>query len=251
MNKYTVSREDLLHHLEDQINFIIASAISFDQGFQGEAKRLATTIRVLVHDTRNSSALLTQLRKMNILFFDSALSFDPNNRLSSNCLTMIRLSKQDGLKMKGDYVAPLDSESPTRSNNKKIGFRRWWDINVVFKEKDGGIFKRKDIILNLSNKEGGAHIDPELDESYANLTKFNSLAWKVYTKDEKKDMGNPVPSAIRQIAHEVIKTLQDGCLDLLPNKADMLKRFEEYRMHCIIHNKERGLVKEVSPDAGS
>jgi hypothetical protein len=238
MNKYKISQEDLVNHLKDQIKFIIASSISFDKGFEGEAKRLATTIRVLVHDTNKSSALLTQLNKMNILFYDSALTFKPNNPLPSHCLTMIRLSKEEGEDMEGDYVAPLESLSSSRSNKRKVGFVRWWNRNTVIKDIKGQLFTRRDLILALANKEGGAHVDPELDQAYANLTRFNSLAWKVYTKDDKKDMGNPVPPAIRQIAHEVIKTLKEGCLDLFPNKASLLKKFEEYENHCIVRNKK-------------
>jgi len=245
MSKYLVNKDELVNHLKDQIDFMIASAISFDKGYEGEAKRLATTIRVLVHDTKNSSALLMQLHKMNILFYDSAYTFDPNNPLPSHCLTMIRLSKQEGKDMKGNYVAPLDNGSPARSNEKKVGFGRWWNRNTVFKDIRGSLFNRSDLILALANKEGGAHVDPELDQAYANLTRFNSLAWKVYTKDNKKDMGNPVPPAIRQIAHEVIKTLKEGCLDLFPDKVSLLKKFEKYEKHCLVHNKKIGLSKEA------
>ncbi len=246
MSKYSVSGEELLVHLGDQIHFLINSAVSYDTGFEGEAKRLATVVRVLVHDTTRSSALLTQLNKMNILFYDSASIFRPENLLPSNCLTMTRLSKQEGENMKGDYVAPLNNGSPSRSNEKKVGFGKWWNRNTVFKDIKGNLFNRRDLILALANKEGGAHVDPKLDQAYANLTRFNSLAWKVYTKDDKKDMGNPVPPAIRQIAHEVIKTLKEGCLDLFSDKVSLLKKFEEYERHCLVHNKKIGLSQEVS-----
>ena len=246
MNKYAVSREELVNHLKDQIDFMIASAISYDKGFEGEAKRLATTIRVLVHDAKNSSALLTQLNKMNTLFYDSACIFDPKNPLPSHCLTMIRLSKKEGEDFEGDYVAPLDNLSPARSKDKKVGFVRWWNRNTVLKDIKGSLFTRRDLILTFANKEGGAHVDPELDQAYANLTRFNSLAWKVYTKDGKKDMDNPVPPTIRQIAHEVIKTLKDGVLDLFPDKDSFIKKLEVYEKHCLIRSKQLGFIKEVS-----
>jgi hypothetical protein len=67
MSKYCLTKEELANHLKEQIDFMIASAIQFDNGFEGEAKRLAIAIRILVHDTSRCSALLTQLNKLNIL----------------------------------------------------------------------------------------------------------------------------------------------------------------------------------------
>lgn len=65
-------RQRGLHELEElfaeQIQFLEASAMAFDQGFEGEAKRLAVTVRVLLHDTDRSHALLGQINKKPALF---------------------------------------------------------------------------------------------------------------------------------------------------------------------------------------
>ena len=71
------------------------------------------------------------------------------------------------------------------------------------------------MVLTVANKEGGTHIDPKLDEAYANLSRFNSLGWKVFMSGVEKDFNNtPVLPSIRQIAHEVLKTLKDEFPDL-------------------------------------
>lgn len=233
MKKYRQSKDELAGHLGEQINFIVESAVSFDKGFQGEAKRLAVAIRILVYDTARSSALLTQLRKMSILFYDSASIFDPGNLLPSNCLTMIRFSKQEGEEPVGDYVAPLDRLSGARNKNKKVGFNRWWNSTTMYKDRTGNIFTRKDLVLTVANKEGGAHIDPELDEAYANLSRFNSLGWRVFTQGKDKGFENsPVLPSIRQIAHEVMKTLRDEAVDLFPQSDPIVQKFDEYEKHC-------------------
>jgi hypothetical protein len=233
MSKYYQSSDELLTHLRDQINFMIASAISFDNGFEGEAKRLAVAIRILVHDTSRSSALLTLLRKMDILFYDSASAFDPRNLLPSNCLTMIRASKKGGEELVGDYVAPLDRLSPARNKDKKAGFGKWWNRTTMYKDKEGNLFTRRDLVLAVANKEGGAHIDRKLDQAYANLARFNSLGWKVFTEGREKDfLNSPVLPSIRQIAHEVLKTLRDGVIDLFPENDPVLQKFETYEQHC-------------------
>jgi hypothetical protein len=210
MTKYVQTREELLAHLKDQIKFMITSATSFDNGFEGEAKRLAIATRILVHDTSQSEALLTQLKKMDILFYDSASAFHPENTLSSNCLTMMKLYST-GAK----YVAPLDDLSPARDKDKKVSFDRWWNRATIYKDNAGNIFTRKDLVLAVANKEGGAHIDPKLDQAYANLSRFNALGWRTIVKGVDKDFENtPVLPSIRQIAHEVLKTLKDAFPEL-------------------------------------
>ena len=230
MTKYVQTREELLDHLKDQINFMIASAMSFDNGFEGEAKRLAVAIRILVHDTSHSDALLTQLRKMDILFYDSASVFYPENLIPSNCLTMQKLSAAGA-----QYVSPLDNLSPARDKDKKVSFGRWWDRATIYKDNADNIFTRKDLVLAVANKEGGAHIDPKLDQAYANLSRFNALGWRAFIRGIDQDFKNtPVLPSIRQIAHEVLKTLKAGVLDLFPDKDKeaLLKKFEAYEEHC-------------------
>lgn len=83
----------------------------------------------------------------------------------------------------------------------------------------GSIFTRGEIILVLANKEGGAHVDPKLDADYVNLSRFNSLGWKTISSKEDVitsiDMGNPVFPSMRQISHEIIKTLKEEFPNLL------------------------------------
>jgi len=203
MAEYTQTRQELLGHLKDQITFMLQSASSYDNGFEGEAKRLAIAIRVLVHDTPQSTSLLTQLNKKDILFYSSASNYNPLSLMTVNCLTTMRIGP-DG----ADYVAMLDNLPPGRW--KKMSFDRWWKREIMYRDNTGNTFTRKDLVLAVANKEGGAHIDPKLDQAYANLSRFNSLGWKAVISGVDQDFKNtPVLPSIRQIAHEVLKTLKD------------------------------------------
>jgi hypothetical protein len=51
-------RSVLLANLAESIDFLNLSASSFDNGYEAEAKRLAVTLRVLLHDTAQSHSLL-------------------------------------------------------------------------------------------------------------------------------------------------------------------------------------------------
>ena len=206
MKKYTQTKDELIEHLRAQIQFMKLSSKSFDDGFEDEAKRLAVVIRVLVHDTRNSTSLLILLDKKGIGFYDSAVPNDPRNLLTYNGLTMMRMSTSEG----ASYVAPLDNGPPSRSRTRKISFKVWWDGVFVIKDKYGKTFTRKDLILSVANTDGGAHVDPKLDETYSNLTRFNSIGWKFFSRGVEDDFRNsPVLPSVRQIAHEVLKTLKD------------------------------------------
>ncbi len=206
MKTYKQTKEELLEHLRAQIQFMKLSSKSFDDGFEDEAKRLAVVIRVLVHDTRNSTSLLTLLGKKDIGFYDSSVPYDPRNLLTYNGLTMMRISTSEG----ASYVAPLDNGPPSRSRTRKISFKVWWDGVFVIKDKYGKTLTRKDLTLSVANADGGAHVDPNLDETYSNLTRFNSIGWKFFNREVEDSFKNSlVLPSIRQIAHEVLKTLND------------------------------------------
>jgi len=70
-SEYIQSQEELQQHLRDTIQALELSSRAFDEGFEGEAKRLAAAIRVLVHDTDSSKSLLGQLGQKTISFYDT------------------------------------------------------------------------------------------------------------------------------------------------------------------------------------
>jgi hypothetical protein len=204
MTKYLQTQEELLEHLKEHTHFMKASALEYDNGHIEEAKRLATSIRVLVHDTRNSISLLSQLGKKSILFYDSATDYEPDNILTQSSLLIIKMGPEGA-----EYIAPLD-KFENRKTYRKRSFNNWWNRVYIFKDKNGQLFSRKDIVLGVADTDGGAHVDPQLKQNYANISRFNSLAFRYVNKNgEDKPLPSPIPSAIRQITHEVLKTLND------------------------------------------
>lgn len=196
-----LTQEDLDSNLEEQLAFLESSASAFDNGFAGEVKRLAVTVRVLLHDTTKSTSLLTLLGKKGIKFVDTAAPVEEQNHFSHSSLVQLHLGS------KGSTPLPLLDEGPF---NRKINFDPWWN-GIVFVDKDKNEFSRKDIVLTLANKEGGAHVDTALDQKYANLRKNNSLNWfDVSSNGKQTPSADQVPATMRQIAHEVLKTLKAG-----------------------------------------
>jgi len=79
-------------------------------------------------------------------------------------------------------------------------YKDWWN-EIIFDDKQN-FYTRRDIILFITNKDGGTHVDPTLNESYAALTRHNSLGW--VDSSGRPSKNNPAYVAIRQIAYEVL-----------------------------------------------
>jgi hypothetical protein len=196
MGKIAQSQDDLAEHFSDHVAFLSASSEAFDSGRSGEAKRLATSLRVLLHDTQHSHSLLGQLGRLGARFISSALPHEPQSFGTHGGLVMIAVSKGNT-----SYYAPLDDAICRRW----LRFKGWWN-EVVFVDAQRATLSRRDLILAVADQDGGAHVDPLLSETYAKLSRHNSMGWTEHP-------GNmPIPNAeraaVRQIAHEVLATLR-------------------------------------------
>jgi hypothetical protein len=67
------------------------------------------------------------------------------------------------------------------------------------------IFSRKDIVLLLANKDGGAHIDGEIDDRYVDI-KYNNSIGRMFFDGiiEYSFPDNAAYVSARQIAHEFL-----------------------------------------------
>ena len=189
--------------LAEQLKFLELSVESYDRGFIGEAKRLATTIRVLVHDTEKSRSLLSQLNKKINSFLDTAFDRNPNNVTSYGGLVV--LAKINGDE-KHKYIALLD-EIPPSFRDRWVSFETWWVAPIFINQKKEEISRSK-LILTACNQDGGAHIDSKLDVIYDNLISGSFMGWESHSSNGKAPISGAENAAIRQIAHEVIKTLK-------------------------------------------
>jgi hypothetical protein len=189
------TREALEAHLAEQRAFLEASAASFDMGFEGEAKRLAVVVRILVHDTKSSHSLMGQLGIKDRPFLDTSFDIDPKNLASHGGLVAVALGPPNTR-----YVAMLD-DAPSR---KEVSFEEWWN-KPVFLDRDRSVLTRREVVLIAANQDGGAHVDPALDTRYAELAA--GLGWVAVEGGVARIMEAPDRAANRQIAHEMLKTL--------------------------------------------
>jgi hypothetical protein len=206
----------LIELLNEELYFLINSAKLFDSGHIYESKRLATTTRVILHKTEGcpknpqKCSLLHHLGKEDIGFLDTTFPYTPENRVAYLGSIVMGISTDSV-----DYVAPLSDVQ----NKKWISFSEWWNENPIFQTPDGeNRYSRKDIALNLANKEGGAHVDPHIQENLEKMRTYYKEQWKVKgTKQKIIENSFKLPFdyvAMRQIAYELIETLSCSFNDL-------------------------------------
>ncbi len=190
------SLDALKRHLEEHIGFLRTSADLYDKGTLAEAKRLAVSIRVLVHDTQSSKSLLGQLGLKGREFVDTASERPHGTTTSYAGLVGMLLTAGTP-----EYVPHLDGMA-----SKLVSFEHWWDTPVIIDFKQRHI-TRKRLILAVANKDGGAHVDPELDDIYADLSQGNSMSRMYSSGASWQPLVGVEHASVRQVTHEMLRTL--------------------------------------------
>lgn len=219
MGRIRQSRKELELQLKHQICFLIASCQSYDQGKHPEAKRIATILRTLFHRTKTCNPLLGQLQLMNIHWFNSAPPYDPENMVSHIGLTSVRFTsgRVPCLIPKGAKEKESEQqEYPT------LDFNQWWTRSVVVAVAgvEKRYYSRQNLVLNVAETDGGAHVDERLDETYNELSRLNGLGLNAIIKGKKYPLLYPELPCLRQIGHEVLLTLKRRAPNLFDESYD-------------------------------
>lgn len=194
------SRDDLEKQLEEQIGFLKSSADAYDSGNESEFKRLALTLRILLHNGGCSKSLIGQLGKLDIPFLSTAFPLSPKHQGPHEGLPAVALAGKETR-----YVAMLDDGPMLRW----IPFSEWWN-DTIFRDAHGRTTTRKEMVLAVADQDGGAHVDPKLEPKYAELSRDNSQGWRIRQGAASSPVPNPGKAAVRQIAHETLKSLISG-----------------------------------------
>ena len=198
MSKYSRNFQEINEHWNDQIDFIKESILEFDNGNEKEARRLATAIRVMFHSSERSKSIsiYDQLGK-DMIFKSITDIYSPANLASSWLQLTLPVGKNEF-----KYIPSLD-----KNMNGRIffmDFDDWWN-QIIFDDKNN-CFTRKEVVLFVANKDGGAHLDPVIRESYANIVKYNSIGWT--DSNGNSPSNNPLYVAIRVISQEIIDSIK-------------------------------------------
>lgn len=202
------TQEELQLLLAEQVEWLESSARLFDAGRTHEAKRLAVTIRVLLHDTSMSKSLLSQLDlKDRLLFLDTAGPVNRRNLLPLTPLISFRMTQTKDGPMPSYQPVYLDGPRP-ESGLRALRFHDWWTMMVL---RDAAMeeYSRRDLVLYLANKVGGAHVDPDTQERLGALARSETVGFSVADgRVERRIEDDPILPYLRQIAFEVTEVLR-------------------------------------------
>ena len=195
----------LCQKLKEQLAFIGRSCSAFDQGMEEEAIRIAAALRIIFHDAGRSVSLLAHLGLHDGRMLSSARGHgDFKDYLS----IQINLGSSTPAAM-----TPMLGRRFT-----KLSINQWWKHEPVFVHA-GERYPRRRIILSVANKDGGAHVDAEL-ENYYEVLCAGEYAIGI-TGDLQYPGAPPFPQGvthfpknahlalIRQFAHETLASAKE------------------------------------------
>jgi hypothetical protein len=174
-------KENILARLKEQMNFLRTSLRSFYEGNFAESLRVATIIRILVHESGMSKPLLKQARPdgLDLQIRENVCEARPGEEEVFNFAVGVRMGP-------GASVAPAVDLGSSHYTLNSIG--AWWNRSVlsfpsngtqmIYTTKKQMIYTRKKVVLTLANKEGGAHVDPNEDADYQRLLTNQPLTFR-------------------------------------------------------------------------
>lgn len=203
--------DHLTRKLAEQLALLRGLCDLYDSKTPAAALSIATCLRVLLHDSSvtgrgGSHALLPQMGILgDVRFCDTSTHLDPRNLIPMhNGLVVFEVTGGVG----GRYIPRCSGNA--EYDNDRVRFPEWWSM-LVLRDHSGREWTRKQLILTVTNKEGGAHLDPTRPEKIRALEDENSMGMVfVGPTGEQPFLNNPIPPSVRQIAREVLLTLDAG-----------------------------------------
>ena len=189
----------LVEQLRIQLQFLHSSCEAYDRGHVYEAIRVATATRVLLHSTNRSTSLLRHLGAEQVPLLTTTRGLPPgalHGQLTLQLFNGFSAVNRPAPKL-GNGATQLPMPAPA-----------WW-AQVVCAFGPTTLLSRRDIVLAVANKDGGAHVDTELPPAYEVLTAPGALGTMVY-EHEGKRQETPIVGAqhiaLRQIGYELLNS---------------------------------------------
>ena len=189
--------ESLKTQLRRQLEFIAYSSEGFDAGRVGEAVRIAVAIRVLFHQTARSHSLVQQLGVRDSI---KVLSTIKPADIGEGTVMYHGL----GFTMSTGATPP--PKLIVGSYREQVSVPMWW--NQIVAVSDGVRITRRSVVLMGANKDGGAHVDDELNNAEKILQEGMLARIAIADDGSRQDeqLGQMHLSGLRRFAFEVLNS---------------------------------------------
>jgi len=196
----------LSERLDEHMKLMTVLCECYDRGNDITALSIATAIRVLVHDTKTSTSLLSHLGRKSVQYLNTNFR-DSKEVVHLGLVRRINVGVNDGAGGEAKYWPLCDERYfPTpRQHFTFVTFDDWWGERVF--ENPKSYLTRKDLVLAIANKDGGAHFDTEVDERYDDFRKSWSGGSSLVGRRSRLKRGYdniPIYPAVRQIGYELL-----------------------------------------------
>ena len=170
-----------LKALEEQRHLLRASIERMAAGDLVEALRVATSIRVFVHETGSSKPLLKRLdaNYLELPIIDRKPDAPANTPPGVQTVVFF-CPVCASLKAPEGTVSLNTDINATQHTPSKLG--DWWE-NACMVLPGIGPVSRRELILGLSHKEGGTHVDDDISQKYQNVMASKFFTFKLAGTD--------------------------------------------------------------------
>jgi len=169
--------------LEDHRHLIADAVKAMTKGNLVPALTIATSLRVLIHETGMSKPLLKSLRPNYLdleLLDDDIPRDDPPPTPGAVKVVVFNLPVSVSVSTEEPKIrlnVEMDKQKPTRP----MTLGTWW--GMPFMNLPGvGVYNRRQLVLDVANKEG-AHVDVRISEQFKRLCESQFLTFRVNDDD--------------------------------------------------------------------
>lgn len=186
---------NLSTQLQRQLDFLKRSCDLYDSGHKEESIRIAVTLRVLFHDTKSSTSLLTHLGIKDTITLLSTFSVEEEPPPGQLIISIPMFLTPDGVK------------PPFGDTERKdfVPVSQWW-TEIIMRQNSN--IARRDVILGAANQDGGAHVDvnpsQKTEELIEGIGTFEQRSGGKVIRRENLD--NHHFHLIRQFGYEVLNS---------------------------------------------
>jgi hypothetical protein len=184
-----------LNLLKDQYGLLKDAVDGFYAGNEAKANDVAVRIRTLVHNTDQSKALLSRVATN---YKDLPIYHRANTTHHPKAVFVLNQPIQMGSDGKSKFIRD-DFTSPDYI---LVSLERWWNEDYLV---IGAIrSSKKQVVLDVANKDGGAHVDPEVPLRHVAA----SEPPLIFSVNENAVRPNLARSTVAQAGNELLNYLE-------------------------------------------
>ena len=192
---------ECLEHYELIIRRIRNLCAGFDSKDLIDPGSMALQLRLLFIDSSSRTGGRSVMNLIGVTNAQRILSTVPQRiserTISSMGFLGLRLSEGEA-----NWYAPVGD---IKGAQNLLTTEEWLGESIF---KTGSItFTRLKLIKVIAYKEGGAHLDPNIDPEYYEIARANDAGWTFSLGDGQEiALGDPFPAMLRQLCYEVLMT---------------------------------------------